>query len=60
MKIVKEALSLEELKQMAANSFGNLVKAVADVDKELLALDAELHSDLEAFLLENGSKQENL
>ncbi len=40
--------------------FGNLVKAVIDVDRELLALDAELHSDLEALLIENGSKQKNL
>jgi len=45
---------------MAAAMFGNLVKAVVDVDKELLALDAELHSDLEALLIENGSKQKNL
>ena len=30
------------------------------VAKEILALDAELHSDLEAFLLEKGSKQKNL
>ena len=45
---------------MAAGGFGNLVKAVVDVDRELLALDAELHSDLEALLLENGSKQKNL
>ncbi len=40
--------------------FGNLVKAVVDVDRELIALDAELHSDLEAFLLADGSKQKNL
>lgn len=45
---------------MAANMFGNLVKAVVDVDKKLLAVDAELHSDLEALLIENGSKQKNL
>jgi len=45
---------------MAAGMFGNLVKAVIDVDRELLALDAELHSDLEALLIENGSKQKNL
>ena len=45
---------------MAAAGFGNMVKAVIDVDKELLAIDAELHSDLEALLLENGSKQKSL
>lgn len=45
---------------MAANMFGDMVKAVVDVEKGLLAVDAELHSDLEALLLENGSEQKNL
>ena len=60
MKIVTETLTLNELKQMASERFGDLVKAVADIDRELLAVDAELHSDLEALLLENGSEQKNL
>lgn len=49
-----------DLKTMAAVIFGNLVKAVVDVDQEIIAVDAELHSDLEALLLENGSKQKSL
>ena len=60
MKIITETLLLGELKQMAAATFGNLVKAVVDVDREIIAVDAELHSDLEALLLENGSKQKSL
>lgn len=60
MEIIKTTLALKELKEMAANTFGNLVKAVVDVDRQLLAVDAELHSDLEALLLENGSKQKSL
>ena len=31
-----------------------------DVDKGIMVIDAELHADEEAFLLENGSKQEYL
>jgi len=60
MKIITEMLMLDELKKMAADTFGNVVKAVVDVNRELIAVDAELHSDLEAFLLENGSKQKSL
>ena len=60
MKIIAEKVTLNELNQMAAHMFGNMVKAVIDVDKELIALDAELHSDLEALLIENGSQQKNL
>lgn len=45
---------------MAVKSFGNLVKAVVDVDKKIMAIDAGLHADLEAFLLDKGSDQNNL
>lgn len=45
---------------MAAAGFGNMVKAVVDVEQQLLAVDAELHADLEALLLEKGSQQKNL
>lgn len=60
MKIITGTLTIDELKRIAAGMFGNLVKAVVDVDRALLAVDAELHSDLEALLLENGSKQKSL
>lgn len=60
MKILEQPLPLEELRQMSARGFGDFVKAVVDVDRELVAVEAELHSDLEAFLQEQGSKQESL
>lgn len=60
MKIITKILELNELKQMAAATFVNLVKAVIDVERELIAVDAELHSDLEALLLADGSKQKSL
>lgn len=60
MKIIPETLSLAELKQQAATGFGDMVKAVVDVERELIAVDAELHADLETLLLENGSKQKDL
>lgn len=60
MKIITDTLTLDELKEMAAALFGDLVKAVVDVDREFIAVDAELHSDLESLLLENGSRQKNL
>ena len=60
MKIITETVTLAELQQMAAAMFGDMVKAVVDIDREILSVDAELHSDLEALLLENGSKQKDL
>ena len=60
MKIIKEKISINELMQMAERKFGDLVKAVVDIEKEIIAVDAELHSDEEALLLENGSEQKDL
>jgi len=60
MKTIEDKISIAELKQMADNRFGNFVKAVVDVKKEIMAVDAELHADEEAFLIESGSLQEEL
>ena len=60
MRVVKENISIDELKEMSSKMFGNLVKAVVDVEKNILVVDAELHSDQEAFLIESGSNQKNL
>jgi hypothetical protein len=60
MIIVSQSISLAELKRMAEERFGNLVKAVIDIEKEIMAVDAELQADEEALLLEKGSRQEDL
>ena len=56
MTLITTPLPLQALKQMAAAGFGNMVKAVVDVERGVLAVDAELHADLEARLLEEGSQ----
>lgn len=60
MKIVKDHISVEELKQMSEKMFSNLVKAVVDIEQEIMVVDAELHADEEEILLESGSEQNNL
>lgn len=60
MKIITDKILIGEIKEMADKMFGNLVKAVVDIEKEVMAIDIELHADAQALLLENGSKQENL
>lgn len=40
--------------------YGTLVKAVVDIRKEVLVVDAELHADQEKYLLENDSAQTDL
>ncbi len=60
MTISETPATTDSLRDMAKNFFGDMIKAFVDVDRELIAVDAELHSDLEALLLENGSSQKNL
>lgn len=60
MQQVSLNISLSDLKVMASKMFGDLVKAVVDVENKIMVVDAELHSDEEQFLLKQGSKQNNL
>ena len=60
MKIVNNTIAIKEIKTMAENMFGDMLKAVVDVDRGIIAVDGELHSDLEALLLYRGSKQKDL
>ena len=60
MQILQTAITRAELAALAENMFGDMIKCVADVKRGLLALDAELHADLERLLLENGSAGEDL
>jgi hypothetical protein len=60
MKIITDSISKEELSEMSKKMFGNIVKAVVDIEKGIMAVDADLHADEEALLLEKGSLQKNL
>ena len=60
MFICDRVYSREQLAEIAEASFGDMIKGVVDVNRGLLALDAELHADLEGYLLENGSAQKDL
>lgn len=60
MVIIHKALAASELKKMAENRFGTMVKAVVDVNRRIMAIDAELHSDEETLLIEDGSRQVDL
>ncbi|MGH7624039.1 MAG: DUF5674 family protein [Gemmatimonadaceae bacterium] len=58
--IVRDPIPLAELRRLAIGGFGDFVKAVVDVEAEVMALGGELHADQETMLLEQGSQQRNL
>lgn len=59
MKLITDSISVVELQEMFKKMFGGLVKAVVDIEKDTMIVDAELHADQEEFLLDQGSLQEN-
>ena len=59
MKIVSK-ISMQKLQEMSYHFFEEMVKGVIDIKKGVLAVDAELHADLESLLLSEGAQQEDL
>lgn len=60
MKFIDTTISKGELKKMSEGFSGGLVKAVVDVEKEIMVVDAPMHADEEKELLDKGSSQDNL
>ena len=60
MRIVRQKLRRDELVEMARARFGDMVKAVVDISRGIMAVGGELHSDEEALLLEDASRQADL
>ena len=60
IRVVRDTLSRDELTEIAKQLFGDMVKAVVDVEQGLMAIGGELHSDEEAMLLDQGSAQRDL
>src|SRR3972149_3100478 len=61
IRIVTAPVSLDDLRGMAAELFGDFVKAVGGVRRGVMAIGGgELHADEEALLLEDGARQADL
>jgi hypothetical protein len=60
MQIIRSPVTRSELAAIAAGQFGDMVKGVVDVARGVMAIGAELHSDEEAALLDDGSRQADL
>ncbi len=61
MEIIKDKISISKLNEMAEKMFGSMVKAMVDVEKEIMAVDAPMHADLLELLIEKeNSEPKNL
>lgn len=60
MKILDKKIKRSDLKNSQFVMGEEMVKGVVDIKRNLLAIDAEMHADLERFLLDSGSDQFDL
>jgi hypothetical protein len=60
IQIVRDPVTLGDLREVARGQFGEMVKAVVDVQQGIMAIGGELHADEEAALLDQGSRQSDL
>ena len=59
IQVIQKPITKKKLKEIAKEGFVYLVKAVVDIEKEIMAIGGELHADEEVFLMENfNSKRE--
>jgi len=56
--VVTEKINPEQLKHACDAWFGDMVKLVVDIEKEIVGVGGELHADAEGMLVERGSRPE--
>ncbi len=49
-----------EIERISQRRFGDMIKAVVDIQKRTMAIGGELHADEEQLLLDHGSVQRSL
>ena len=60
IEVVRDGVRLGHLADLAEAGFGDLVKAVVDIQAAVMAIGGGLHADEEAVLLDLGSAQVDL
>jgi hypothetical protein len=60
VRVIRVPTPRADLAAIAEAQFGDMLKAVVDVRRRVMAVGGELHSDEEATLLEDGSRQDDL
>lgn len=60
IQIITDHISRDDLREMTKPYYGELVKAVVDIRRSIMAIGGELHADEERRLIEEGSQHEDL
>ena len=57
IRIVEDAISIDELRDIAKEYYVDMIKGVVDISKDIIAVGGEYHMDANMKILENGSVQ---
>lgn len=60
MILIEHPVILNDVWEKRLTDFVKMMKAVVDIERKIIAVDAEMYSDLETILLNNGSLQSDL
>ena len=60
IRVVKEPISCAIAKEVAKEFYGDMVKGVVDIEREIIALGGEWHMDANRMLMEHGSRQDTV
>lgn len=60
IRIVSDTIAEDEVRDIAREFYGSIIKGVVDIEREVLALGGEYHSDALDVLIENGSRGEDV
>jgi len=60
IRIVEDSINLDELREIAKEYYIDMIKGVADISKEIIAVGGEYHMDANMKILENGSVQSDV
>jgi hypothetical protein len=60
IRIIRDKISKPEMEELAKEFYVEMVKGVADIERDIIALGGEWHMDANQVLVDDGSIQEDL
>jgi hypothetical protein len=58
--IVQDSVPLDDVKKLALEWYGSMIKGVVDIEREIIALGGEFHMDANQVLMDDGSAQSDV
>ncbi len=60
IKIIDKKISESELREIAKDFYGEMVKGVVDIERKIIVMGGEYHMDANVILIKNGSNQQDV